>query len=570
MVDLPNLNIINDDRVEKALVLIGLLVSGSVCFFMIANAWEQHGLTWHFTYLFVNVIGFSVGTVFVLPVGLFLGLVSLVSIDDYKRPQGVFLWAVILLGGVILYLSDTFVTRIAWTETSVLFSLVLGIIGGLYFGGLSRDSLDSEIREFPRAIDLVFKLSAVTIIVMFLEASISYQSPIITASTGISFQMPSYNGLAYNSSVVLGYLVASSVFLVTLRNFRDYSNNRSVVVLGPTGSGKTTLIAGLEMTQRKQAERNGDLTTNSNPLLRQTSDDIEFDENFSNIGSTEGMQPFKFRFTEGKLLKSISTIRAIDHSGQDLTQFRIGGVGPANSAEEAYNLACIYHDSYKQDDEPDALERSKTGYMQIVRDIRQGEIDFEDLLPESYVDNGGATSGPDLTRNLISDMVEYSDIVIVLLPMEDFLDDDEIADSIGETWLEHRPTREKRNYIGKYVDLMERYDSKDFVFVSTMADLSSELFTENSNRFDMIDPNNSENWQEFNSFVEERIRGNVASLGQYLNTMDSHRLGEGEIIHPVYYNVETNEYGEEKIDLRLRGKMDPMRGASDVLNEIGD
>ena len=560
---------LEDDRVKIGAIFGGLLVSGAVCVYMIADGWTQNGITWHLAYGAVNALGMGIGTVFVLPVGFFVGLAALVLLDDYKRPQGVFLWSVMVIGSIVLYASDVFVTRIDWTEGTVLISLVLGIAGGLYFGGLSRDELNSELREFPKAINLVFKISAVAVVVAFLEASLAYQSPVVTTASGFDFRAPAFNGLAHNSSVVLGYAVFSVVFLGTLRGFRDYANDRSIVVLGPTGSGKTTLIAGLEMTQRKQAERNGDLTTDANPLLRQVSDDIEFDKNFSRIGSTEGMQPFKFRFTKGNLLKKISTVRAIDHSGQDLTQFRIGGVGPASSAEEAYKLACIYHDSAKREDEPDALKSTEAEYRSVVRDIRAGEAEFEDLLPDSYVDQGGATSGPELTRNLISDMVEHSDVVVLLLPAEDFLDDDEIADHMGEEWLTNRPAREKRDYMSKYVELMQRYGDKEFVFVSTMADLATEAFTDDSHEFDLVDPNQPNCWREFNAFIENRMRGNVGGLGQHLNTMDSNRLGEGNIVYPVYFDVETGEEGEEEINLQLRGSMDPMRGADNVLEEVG-
>jgi hypothetical protein len=563
------MNYLKDDRVKIGGIFAGLVVSGLVCIYMIADGWTQNGITWHLAYGAVDVLGMGIGTVFVLPVGFFVGLAALVLLDDYKRAQGIFLWVVIVAGGLILYVTDVFVTRIDWTEGTVLFSLVLGLAAGLYFGGLSRDELNSELREFPRAINLIFKISAVAVVVAFLEASLAYQSPVVTTANGFDFRAPAFNGLAHDSAVVIGYAVFGVIFLGTLRGFRDYENDRSIVVLGPTGSGKTTLIAGLEMTQRKQAERNGDLTTDANPLLRQVSDDIEFDKNFSRIGSTEGMQPFKFRFTKGSLLKKISTVRAIDHSGQDLTQFRIGGVGPAGSAEEAYKLACIYHDSAKREEEPDALESTDAQYRSVVRDIRAGDAEFKDLLPESYVEQDGATSGPELTRNLISDMVEYSDVVVLLLPAEDFLDDDEIADYMGEKWLEDRPAREKRDYMSKYVELMQRYGGKEFVFVSTMADLATEAFTEDSHEFDLVDPNQPESWRDFNSFIEGRMRGNVGGLGQHLNAMDSNRLGEGDIIYPVYFDVETNEDGEEEINLTLRGSMDPMRGAAEVLEEVG-
>lgn len=551
-------------------IVVGLLVSGSVCVLMIVSGWEQQGITWHLTYGSVRTFGLGVGTVFVLPVGFFLGLAALVLLDDYRRVQGIVLWAAIFLGSIILYVSDVFVTRITWTEGTVLLSLVLGVGFGLYLGGgFDRDEFDSELREYSKAINWVFKLAAAVVIIAFLEAALAYDSPILTTSDGFDFQAPSFHGLSSDSTVLIAYLVFSVLFLGTLRSFRDYRNDKSVVVLGPTGSGKTTLIAGLEMTQRKQAERNGDLTTNANPLLRRVSDDIEFDSDFKRIGSTEGMQPFKFRFTKGNFMKKISTLRAIDHSGQDLTQFNIGGVGPADSAEEAYKLACIYHDSAKRDDEPNALRPTEDEHRKIVRDIRAGDAEFEDLLPESYLNEDRATSGPDLTRNLISDMVEYSDIVVLLLPMEDFVDDDKIAEYIGEEWLENRPAREKRDYLTKYVDLIQRYDDKEFVFVSTMADLATEAFTDSSYEYDLVDPNKDRSWEEFNSFIEDRMNGNVGALGAEMNAMDSSRLGEGEVIYPVYYDVDTDEEGEEEVNLELQGSMDPMRGAADVLEEVG-
>jgi len=136
---------LEDNRVRIGGIFAGLVVSGLVCIYMIADGWKQNGITWHLAYGAVDVLGMGIGTVFVLPVGFFVGLAALVLFDDYKRAQGVFLWFVIVVGGLILYITDVFVTRINWTEGTVLLSLAFGVAAGLYLGGLSRDKLDSEL-----------------------------------------------------------------------------------------------------------------------------------------------------------------------------------------------------------------------------------------------------------------------------------------------------------------------------------------------------------------------------------------------------------------------------------------
>lgn len=565
------------ERFRLAGIITGMVLFGGICLVMVVDGWRQRGLAWHSVYGIVGGAGLEVDTVFVLPVGIFLGLCALVLLDDYKRIQGLVLWILIAVGSAILYVSDVYVTRISWMDGAVVVSLLIGMLLGVYLGGFRLDEFDSEVREFPKAIRYIFLFTAVTVAVAFIEASVAYNSPVVTTPDGfearefeldgLSGEMPFFESLSGGGKAIF-YLLSSVLFLGTLRGFRDYRTDRSIVVLGPTGSGKTTLIAGLEMTQRKKAERNGDLTTRANPLLMQMSDDIEWDKNFSRIGSTQEVQPFKFRFTKGNLIKKMSTLRAIDHSGQDLTQFTIGGVGPAQSAEEAYKIACVYHDSIKDESEPDSLETHDTEYRATVRDIRNGEIEFEDLLPDSYVDEGGATSGPDLTRNLVSDMVEYSDVVVLLLPMEDFIEEEKIAEYMGEDWIEERPSREKRDYLHKYVELLQRYDDKELVFVATMADLATEVFVDSSYEYTMVDPNRQQNWNDYTAFIEDRVSQSPGALGQYLNTLSSSKLGDGEIIHPVYYNVEVNE-GDEEINLDLMGEMNPMRGADDVLNEVG-
>jgi hypothetical protein len=565
------------ERFRLAGIVAGMVVFGGVCLLMIVDGWSQRDLAWHSVYGLVGSAGLGVDTVFVFPVGLFLGLCALVLLDDYKRIQGLVLWSLILVGSVILYFSGVYVTRIDWTNGSVLVSLLVGSLVGVFLGGFRLDELESEVREFPKAINYIFFFAAVTVFVAFIEASIAYQSPIVTTPNGFETQAFAFGGLSGDmpfleflagGGKVMFYLLSSVIFLGTLRGFRDYRTDRSIVVLGPTGSGKTTLIAGLEMTQRKTAERNGDLTTRANPLLMQMSDDIEWDRDFSRIGSTQEVQPFKFRFTKGNLIKKMSTLRAIDHSGQDLTQFTIGGVGPAQSAEEAYKIACVYHDSIKGEDEPDALETHDSDYRSTVREIKNGELEFEELLPDWYVDEGRATSGPELTRNLVSDMVEHSDVVVLLLPMEDFLDEEDVAEYMGKDWIEGRPSREKRDYLHKYVELLQRYEDKEIVFVATMADLATEVFVDSSYEYTMVDPNRQQNWTEFTSFVEDRISQAPGALGQYLNTLNSSNLGDGDIICPVYYNVEVND-GDEEINLDLKGEMSPMRGAYDVLEEVG-
>jgi len=178
-----------DNELTKLVVIVaGLLVSGAVCFLMIVSGWEQQGITWHLTYGAVRTFDLGVGTVFVLPVGFFLGLAGLVLLDDYKRAQGIILWAAIFLGGIILYVSDIFVTRIDWTEGTVLLSLVLGAGFGLYLGGgFNRDEFDSELREYPKAINWVFKLAAVVVVVALAEAALAYDSPILTTADGFDF-----------------------------------------------------------------------------------------------------------------------------------------------------------------------------------------------------------------------------------------------------------------------------------------------------------------------------------------------------------------------------------------------
>jgi len=570
---------LESERFRLAGIITGMVLFGGVSLVMVVDAWGQRDIAWHTVYGIVRQAGLGIDLIFVLPVGFFLGLCAIVLLDDYKRVQGLVLWSLILVGTVILYASNVYVTRINWTNGGVLASLLFGLLIGIYLGGFNLDELDAEIREFPRAINLIFILAAVTVSAAFIEASIAYQTPIVTTTSGfetqtfafegLSGEMPFFESLSGGGKVMF-YLISSVIFLGTLRGFRDYRTDRSIVVLGPTGSGKTTLIAGLEMTQRKKAERNGDLTTRSNPLLMQMSDDIEWDKDFSKIGSTQEVQPFKFRFTKGSIIKKMSTLRAIDHSGQDLTQFTIGGVGPAQSAEEAYKIACVYHDSIKSNEtEAEALEAHDSEYRSMVRDIREGNTEFEELLPDSYVDEDRATSGPDLTRNLVSDMVEYSDVIVLLLPMEDFLEDEKVTEYMGDDWLEGRPSREKREYIHKYVELLQRYEDKEIVFVATMADLATEAFVDTSYEYTMVDPNRRQNWQDFMSFVEDKVSRDTGALGQYLNTLDSSRLGDGEIIYPVYYNVEVNEEGNEEINLDLMGEMSPMRGANDVLDEVG-
>ena len=140
---------------------------------------------------------------------------------------------------------------------------------------------------------------------------------------------------------------------------------------------------------------------------------------------------------------------------------------------------------------------------------------------------------------------------------------------MGEGWLEGRPSREKREYIHKYVELLQRYENKEIVFVATMADLATEAFVDSSYEYSMVDPNRRQNWQEFVSFVEDKVSQAPGALGQYLNTLDSSRMGDGEIVYPVYYNVEVNNEGDEEINLDLKGEMSPMRGANDVLDEVG-
>jgi energy-coupling factor transporter ATP-binding protein EcfA2 len=588
-------------RELKLLVVLsfGMVLSGVGVFRMLSVSWSARplGLTAHLFYGTLGTLGVGVDTALAFCSFTVLGLFLLTALDEYKQVHGVLLLVATAVGSVILFERGVFVTAIDWG--SEIPSMVAGLATGLVVGGLERDGfgLTHDVFqngrttgrfEFDRALSRVFLVVSVIVVVGLIEQLFVYESPLVYAAGEFRRQPATLHRVALADS--LGSAVSAAVFLGTIYVFRSNTKQKDIVLLGATGAGKSTLMAGLNYAAPEYTS--GRTATDDNePLWVLTNRLREY--GFAGFPSTPNGQAFPMAFTykHGFLFPRKVTVRTLDYAGDHLQGFtpRTDASETATaSMDEAFAVAEFLLNNAESvettgerradggAEAETAGERTATGERATGERAGTGGDGFAAI--EWYGDSATVGTNPKeidtladcdtdsaVVREIVRDMAFYADSIGLLYPLEDYADTT-VQNGTHKPYvsLDRRgrivPTRDRSadyEQVFRRIDEAYRADKRLFC-VATFADLVTDDFAVNG----PAGVDHEDRWDLFGEYVRrEFLTGRLPSDTAYDPI-------------PVYFPITSESPpgpGEElEIDLDAPGDRLPLRGASELLDRMGE
>jgi GTPase SAR1 family protein len=445
---------------------------------LIGSAWEVSQVIKPLASL-TMLVGLSSDVVVLGFVGLFVGLLGLMTVDRKKRWSALLLW----IGfGIIVYLlmsSGQLIPEIegandlAWIAPGALFGLIVG--GGL--GAVRLRSIGPT--EFRRGTWAVYMLITLVVLVSLLELHIDYPEFLSVSAEGLSIQLLQNPSIGLNSENLALNSVVGLASIVTVRRFVRYDAGEDFFILGPPSSGKSLLLIAAYLQALKRGENKN---VRNREALDPSQDLMELVENLDRdtskwiveaTGRSE-LRDLRFKYIRGSLFPKNVTISSIDYAGEHLRRI------PASLA---------------------------------------GEID-----------------DPDKELELITDGIEDSDTIILLVDVERHVNNEGLG-------------------LAEYFRILEEAGDKGVVIVATKCDILADAFWEDRE----VSPEQA--FGEFRQYVEDELCRSEQFNALLRQTPDSE-------VHPVYYETEFNEEGE-RVPVRDESGSVVTIGFDRLLNRLG-
>jgi hypothetical protein len=566
-----------------------MLVSGAGVFLMLAEAWNERplGLSFHIFYGAAHVLGIDPHDLFIFGSFLFIGLFVLISLDEYKQTNGVLLLGVTAIGAALLLQRGVFVEYVNWTQSPAV--MVGGFLSGIGIGGLKRDSNgiyhdltrsrpNASVREFDRAMPRVFYLVGIIAGVGLFERVFQYDSPIVYLGDRVVLQP--FQFLSIELGETLPFVLATGVFLGTIYRFRSNLYDKEIIVLGATGSGKSSLMAGLDYSIEGYMSGGRRAAKPSEPLRKLSS--RLGDGGLNAFPSTPKNQalPLEFSYKHGVLFPRKVTIRTLDYAGdhlQGLSPHESPGEVATDDIEEVFDIARYLLDNAT----PEGAEDAGSEWYDVDWFGDRDHIGTDPYSMEAFeTPVGEARMGKaEIVEELVKDMIWHADSIGMLYPLEDYAfmtfergtNPPYIEPDYDEERVE--PFTRPRD-VGAYQDTYHRIDNgeqyldTDIFYIATFADLAVkdyDYFSDGASRgFGHLD-----RWDLFASHIK----------AEFLNAGDD-RFGESELttdsydLVPVYYPIEnTSPIGSDEeleIDLNTADSRLPLHGSQELLDRMGE
>jgi len=189
--------------------------------------------------------------------GLYFGLLILMTIDPKKRWQSFLLWIGTIVGLLGLQSQGFVLPQFDFSEQApgLLGGFVVGVAAG---GGRKLIELrQTVVLEFRRASQILFVMLASLAVLALVEIHVSY--PGFRVPAGEAFDIAAYQPrneeIAFNQDGLLFNTAIVGVFIVTTQRFIRYDADADFFVLGPRASGKSLFLIGgyLEALNRSRA-----------------------------------------------------------------------------------------------------------------------------------------------------------------------------------------------------------------------------------------------------------------------------------------------------------------------------
>lgn len=571
---------------RELIILFGLtpimLVSGVGVVQMLAEAWGPnslpYGLTLHAFRAASGILGLGTHNVLIFGSFVFIGVFFLIAIDEYKQIIGLLLLGVTAIGALFLLRMGVFVENLNWAQSPLL--IAGGFVTGIVLGGLKRDSQGfyhdltrstsgSSSREFDRAIPRVFYAISVIVVLGLLERILEYDSPIGYFGGEIVFREFHFIGIELGES--LPYIAASGVFLLSIYKFRSNIHGKEIVLLGGTGSGKSTSMAGLDYSideymggGRRTAKPNGPLEVLSNRLN---------EDRLHAFPSTPRNQllPLEFSYKHGLLFPRKVTIRSLDYAGdhmQGLTPHESEEDVVTSDIDEVFEVAKYILDHASPEEADVENEWFEIDWFGDEEDVGKSPDELKELGPRSK---------PAIVNILIKDLIWHADSIGMLYPLEDYayltfergtnppyIEMDEENEKV-KTFT--RP-RDVNGYKRAFSEIEKKSSGKDIFYVATFADLAISDF-EYMSKWASDDVNHLDRWDLFGKHIKT----------EFLNAGEarakSHLPEDSYDLVPIYYPIESDDpVGEGdtedfEINLDTSDNRLPLHGSQELLNRMG-
>lgn len=312
----------NREKIRLVAYFVLLLVLAVPLSEMLAEGWNRADLARDLVRLRLFV-GADHQAVSITVFGLYIGLLSLMTIDMKKRWQALLLWLATGVGLIALQSFGKFLPNVNLVGR---FHLVLaGIVLGLLLGGGRKliDFQNGMTLEFRRASKVLYLLFASFVVIGFLEYHVQYPNVINVFENGIQPVSDPTLAFGVDDQGILPNLVVSALFIATIRQFVKYDAEKNFFILGPKASGKSLFLIGsyLEALQRSRSDDSDtplkpseDLMSMMDALDRQESDWI-----VEATGRGE-LKYLNFQFIHGSVFPMNVQLSAMDYAGEYLTR----------------------------------------------------------------------------------------------------------------------------------------------------------------------------------------------------------------------------------------------------------
>lgn len=523
------------------------ILSGAEVVQMLGEAFAEapRGISYHLFFTAGGFLGLSPAGTVVFTVAFLFGLLTLLTLDEYRRYSGAFLLVVSLIG--LLILPEFGLIQISWLDSPA--PALVGFLAGLFFGGRGPGSSDAfhdvletrganSLLEFPGAIWWVYTLATLIALVSIFEGVLIYESPLLYRNGALSLRGTEFIG--FDNDGLLIELTAAGVFLFCIGVYRNVTADRNVTLLGSSATGKTSTMAGLG----KAVGQYTDGTYDLNAPLKNIRRELE-EKNRTGATNPGVVFPLEMTFKHGRLLPRKVTVRVFDYAGTHIQDFSpVTGSGTATpNIEVASAVARYIHN--------ESIDKDDSDY--IMAD--------EGIDPEEIAELEGMGTADQVVR-LLQDVVFYSDGVGLLFPMDDF------AEGAVEAGLEPdyvNVDRDEKGYINNarehdpYLSTMRQIDNqysddKGLFIVATKADIVRGYC-------DLalgVDPESD--WEAFGNTIAEEC-------------IDTAMPDETDEVIPIHFDVADDEESGTGEEVTLNttapdGKY-TLRGAGRMLDRIG-
>ncbi|MFB6110155.1 MAG: hypothetical protein ABEJ60_04685 [Halodesulfurarchaeum sp.] len=453
---------------------------------MAGYGWEAgQSLTRGLAYGTMQLIGVSPDVFFAFPVGIFFGLIAAMVADRFKRFQGILLLGGTIVTAGVLSNRDLLFGAIDWSDPVVIATVLSGAVLSLVVSVGWEIYTGFPPYTYSLAVRGVFVGVLLVAVLGFLEALLSYRSPVVATGAGYTLQRPVFLGFDFGATVLAGGPFAA-VFVGITYWFLSYESETDAILLGPSRSGKTWLMGGLHYTLSREARR-GSVPTQPSEDMNEVFSAFEH-RNFTAdaLGPNDEnvVRALKFNYVSGVIFPQKVTLRALDYAGEHLTE-----------------ITC---DTEDYEPNADTIES-------VFETAKRGEMRESDI------------------RQLLSDFVYWADRIGLLVPMDEFTGD---ASDVRVA-----PSR----YAAKYASLVDRFrGEKDFLLIATKADMVEDEFVREKNRTPDADP------VEFSRFIEaEYVNGDATGFGQLFE----YPTIRESIVYPTYYKVKRQAAGRIHPDI---------------------